>query len=315
MTEPIRIDSHIHIFESGEDGLACKKGYEIWEYGQQEQVALSVLSGTVEELIAAMAGAGIVKGVIVNLLIPDVERRKAVRSLPPGLNSTERGTALTDFEAGLRDRLVDFNRWACQVAQAHPEIETFVGIDVALMSAKANAQHLRNMVDTESACGVKLHGPAQGFFMGDERLWPTYTVCQEMGLPVIGHSGPDEEGRGFAEPRAFGAALAAFPEVPIVLAHMGGATWGQAREMADSYANAYFDCCEIIEWTRSEKGPSDTELACLIRDIGADRVMMGSDFPWYDLDHTVERVLELPVLSQEEKEGIIGANALRILKL
>ena len=43
--------------------------------------------------------------------------------------------------------------------------------------------------------------------------------------------------------------------------------------------------------------------------------MMGSDYPWYDLDHTVERVMELPLLSDEEKQGIIGANAVNILNL
>ena len=42
---------------------------------------------------------------------------------------------------------------------------------------------------------------------------------------------------------------------------------------------------------------------------------MGSDFPWYDLDHTVDRVMELPLLSREEKEGIMGANAVRILDM
>jgi predicted TIM-barrel fold metal-dependent hydrolase len=43
--------------------------------------------------------------------------------------------------------------------------------------------------------------------------------------------------------------------------------------------------------------------------------VFGTDFPWYDLDHTVERVMELPVLSGEEKEKILGANAVRILRL
>ena len=174
---------------------------------------------------------------------------------------------------------------------------------------------MRDLAENEGARGVKLHGPAEKFFMGDERLWPTYSVCRELGLPVIGHSGPDPEGRGFAEPRAFGAVLKAFPEVPIVLAHMGGATWQQALEIAETYDNAFFDCCEIIEWTRSENGPTERELAQLIRDIGAERVMMGSDFPWYDLDQTVDRVMSLPLLSMEEKEGIVGANAERILRL
>ena len=43
--------------------------------------------------------------------------------------------------------------------------------------------------------------------------------------------------------------------------------------------------------------------------------MMGSDYPWYDFDHTVERVLELPLLWGEKKAGILGTNAERILGL
>ena len=53
----------------------------------------------------------------------------------------------------------------------------------------------------------------------------------------------------------------------------------------------------------------------MILDIGSHRVMMGSDFPWYDLDHSIERVFSLPLLSREEKERIIGANAVEILGL
>ena len=40
---------------------------------------------------------------------------------------------------------------------------------------------------------------------------------------------------------------------------------------------------------------------------------MGSDFPWYDIDHTIDRVMELPVLSKDQKDEILGANAARIL--
>ena len=132
------------------------------------------------------------------------------------------------------------------------------------------------------------------------------SVCQELGVPIIGHSGPDRGGAGFAEPRAFGEALAQFPELNIVLAHLGGATWDQALEIAETYPNAYFDCCEIIEWTEGTNAPTEKQLARLIKDIGPQRVMMGSDYPWYDLDHTVVRVMELPILSAEEKAGILG---------
>ena len=109
--------------------------------------------------------------------------------------------------------------------------------------------------------------------------------------------------------------LKSFPQLRVVVAHLGGGTWNQTLEIAQAFDNAYFDCCEIIEWTQSTHGPSDQQLAQLIRDIGTDRVMMGSDFPWYDLDHSIDRVFSLPLLSMEEKERIVGANAVDILGL
>ena len=95
----------------------------------------------------------------------------------------------------------------------------------------------------------------------------------------------------------------------------GGGAWRQTLELAQAYPNVYFDCCEIIEWAGAPNAPTDRELAQLILDVGPERVMMGSDFPWYDIAHSVERVMELPLLSAEQKEAILGANATRILKL
>ena len=315
MSEPVRIDSHVHIYQSAEEGIAAKEGYEIWEYGKQDEVAFCDVPGTVDDLLSSMKKSAMDKVVIVNLYVADEQRVIYRKALPPNLGQSEREQAEREIEARVRDELFAFNRWACDVARAHPAIFPYVCADVLLFSSEENAAHIRDLAENQGARGVKLHGPAERFFMGDERLWPTYSVCRELGLPVIGHSGPDLEGKGFAEPRAFGDVLKAFPEVPIVLAHMGGATWQQALEIAETYDNAFFDCCEIIEWTRSENGPSERELAQLIRDIGANRVMMGSDFPWYDLDQTVDRVMSLPLLSMEEKEGIVGANADRILRL
>ncbi len=55
------------------------------------------------------------------------------------------------------------------------------------------------------------------------------------------------------------------------------------------------------------------ELARLIRDIGPERVMLGTDFPWWSPAHCVQGIMDMPVLSQSEKEAILGANAARIL--
>jgi uncharacterized protein len=94
--------------------------------------------------------------------------------------------------------------------------------------------------------------------------------------------------------------VAQFRDLNIVLAHGGSATWGQALEIAE---------------TRGCQRPDREAARRLSKDIGPQRVMMGSDYPWYDLDHAVDRGVEPPILSAGEKAGIRGPNALNTLKL
>jgi predicted TIM-barrel fold metal-dependent hydrolase len=315
MAEPIRIDSHVHLYRTADEGVAEKQGYEVWEYGQKDGVRVGACAGTVDEVLEAMKSSGVAKAVAVNLFITQDHRKAERAKLPKNLTATQAAKAFSDIDAMLVERLAKFNRWICAVARQFPEIVPFVGADVDTLPGESGAAHVRDMVENHGARGVKLHGAALGFDMSDERLWPMYATCEELGVSVIGHAGPDRDGAGMAEPRAFGRMLRAFPRLKVVLAHLGGANWGQALEIAETYSNAYFDCCEIVAWTGSTNGPSPQQLGRLIRDIGPERVMMGSDFPWYDIEHTVEQIMEMPVLSIEEKEGILGANAVRILDL
>ena len=131
------------------------------------------------------------KVVIVNLYVADEQRAILPQGAVPRIwEQTEREKAEREIEARVREELLAFNRWACDVARDRPAIFPFVCADVLLYSGEENAAHVRDLAENEGARGVKLHGPAEGFFMGDERLWPTYEVCRELGLPVIGHSGP-----------------------------------------------------------------------------------------------------------------------------
>ncbi len=315
MADPIKVDAHVHLFRSREEGQADKDGYQIFEYGSKPHVCFSERFGTVPEVLADMEATGISKAVVVNLYIGELAREEKRAAVPDSVSGADRDRAFEDIETEISGELKAFNSWICGVSQTQSEIVPFIGADVSVLSDEDGGAYVRDMVVNHGARGVKLHGASQGVSMSDERLWPTYAACQELGVAIIGHSGPDQSGAGFAEPRSFGGMLKAFPDLNVVLAHMGGATWDQALEIAETYPNAYYDCCEIIEWTEGENAPTEVQLAQLIKDIGPHRVMMGSDYPWYDLDHTVERVMELPVLSAEEKEGIIGANAVDILSL
>ena len=97
------------------------------------------------------------------------------------------------------------------------------------------------------------------------------------------------------------------------MAHLGNGSWRQTIELAKAHPNAIFDTSEISEWYGATLAPTPEQLARMIKEIGPERVMLGTDFPWWTPTHCAERIMDLPVLSQEEKEGILGANAARIL--
>jgi predicted TIM-barrel fold metal-dependent hydrolase len=94
---------------------------------------------------------------------------------------------------------------------------------------------------------------------------------------------------------------------------MGGGNGKELPIISHRYTNAFFDISEIIEWMGATRAPSRYELAKLIIEMNPDKVIMGSDFPWYDIKTTVDKVLDLPLLNDGHKASILGRNAKQIL--
>lgn len=308
------IDSHMHVYRTAAEGLRDKEAYQIWEYGEKDDVHYSQYPGVVADALKALEEAGASRAVVVNLFAVSLEREHALAGLPPGLSGAAREEAIRGIDATMGERLRASNHWLCDEAAKHAQIVPFIAVDPGVLTPEENVAHIREMVG-RGARGLKLHPVLQGFSPDDQRMLPVYETCVQLGIPIVSHSGPAQGNWQYAEPRAFAAVLAAFPRLTLVLAHLGGGAYRQLPEIARRYPNATFDCCEIIEWTGGSTAPTDRELAQLILEVGPERVMMGTDFPWYDVDHTAQRVRELPLLSDEQKEGILGANAVRILGL
>jgi hypothetical protein len=212
------------------------------------------------------------------------------------------------------DRLRAYNDWVLGVADESPHMTAFVAADPSALGGAAGAAHLRECAE-RGARGIKIHPIVQAFAPTDPRLDPVYETCVELGLTVLSHSG---RGRGHApaaDPFAFAPVMERFPDLHLLLAHLGGASWRQVSPFAAAYPAVSFDLCEIIAWTGAPGAPSADELGRLIRGIGSERVLFGTDFPWYELDRTVEQLMALPHLSDEERRGILGENAIRRIGL
>ncbi|HEV8165843.1 MAG TPA: amidohydrolase family protein [Actinomycetota bacterium] len=314
MSGPVKVDVHMHLYPSAASGEWWKSGYEIWEYGDKDGVVFSRYSGTVDDALAAMQAAGFVHGIAVNLLSVDLFQEEAAAMLPADLQGEDRARALAEIEATMAERFRVANRWLVDALAPVRQLTAYVGVDPWALSPDENVGHLREMAE-RGARGIKLHPVAQRFEPDDPRMRPVYELCEELGLVVLSHTGSAKGGEPFAEPRAFAAVLERHPRLTVVLAHLGGGSWRQTAELAEAFPRVAFDLCEIIEWTGAPGAPSPEELGRLIRQVGAGRVLLGTDFPWYDLERTVELAMALPVLAAGDKERILGANAVDLLGL
>ena len=301
----------MHIYESTYQGASQKETYLVDEYGAKPDVVYSRRAGSLDQALDAMHQASFAFAVVANLFFTestadDYILEKSPGALTGGIARHNRYDALV--------RLREYNKWLCDASRKHPSLIPLVSVDPWVMSSSEMVVHLHEMVRDFGARGVKLHPNAQRVSADDQRLWPVYELCSQLQIPVLAHSGASPH-NSYSEPRTFARALREFPHLRLVLAHLGGATWSQTKEIATTFPNVMFDCSEIIAWTGAPNAPNDGELAKLIIEVGADRVLLGTDFPWYDLDRTAAQVQALPLLSLEQKDLILGVNAARLFSL
>jgi predicted TIM-barrel fold metal-dependent hydrolase len=312
MSSPLLVDAHVHLAPSTVVGQWSKDSYQVWEYGAKPDVQYGPDAGTPADLRGAMRAAGIGHAVVVNAFSIDEWRDRWLAGLGDGLEPVE--SLLDPAVPPLGSALVRFNEWLVDTAAPVPEITPFVAVDPWLLPFRQLAEHLDDMC-RRGARGIKIHPVEQRFLPADPRMARIYRLCVDRGLAVVAHSGTSRGGVQFAEPRAFLDLARAGPDLRLVLAHLGGGSWRQTRELADGNPRLAFDLSEVIAWTGAPHAPTSAELVRLVRDIGVERVLFGSDFPWYDPGATVRAVRALPGLTTAECAAILGENAARILSL
>lgn len=305
-TEPL-VDVHVHIYPDAVSGQEAKDGYQIWEYGDDPGVTFSASPGDPATLGSVYERGGFARAIVVHLFDTARERAKAAARLP--------GTPAGEAAEAVAAALILSNRWITGAAAAEPVAEALISVDPGVLGPQTISAHLAEAADA-GALGVKLHPVVHGFVPADPRLDPMYELCQDAGLVVLSHSGPGPAGaKGSARPGDFAPVLRKWPRLPLVLAHLGGASWAESEAFAAEFPSVVFDLSEVIEWAGAPNAPTGSELSGLIRKIGADRVMLGSDFPWYDPVLTADRVAGLPGLSNTERAAVLGGTAMRVFGL
>ncbi|UCB42046.1 MAG: amidohydrolase [Dehalococcoidales bacterium] len=302
MSDYVIIDAHVHTYQTREVGLQAKQGNTTTDY-----------AGTVDELLPIMEKANISQAVMVNMLPLAEMKKAAVERLPEDLSQAQRDDALKEIDARMLGRLERRNSWTCDLTREHPNLIPFINLD-PLQDDTTMTTELLDKVNNQGAKGIKLHPGSQWFYPSDRRLWPAYRTAQEMGLPIIFHAGRFMSPETYSRPNNFVEVLESFPELTLVMAHIGTGYENEAVSLSKDFHNLVFDCSAIIGSINPDGELTEERLASLIREVGVERVMFGSDFPWFDPADSVARLLHLE-FSEEEKQLLFAENAIRIYKL
>lgn len=173
------------------------------------------------------------------------------------------------------------------------------------------AADLERLVKEYGFKGVKVYPPYQHHYVNDSRMYPLYAKLQELGLPMLVHTGSSVfKGARikYADPLLLDDVAIDFPDLTILMAHSGRPFWyEQAFWLARRHENVYMEISGL---------PAKHLLDYFPRlEMLADKVVYGSDWPGNpDLKRNVEAIRALAI-SDEAKQKILCDNAARILKI
>lgn len=156
--------------------------------------------------------------------------------------------------------------------------------------------------------GIKLHPEYQKFYVDCPEMRKIARKCEELGLLILLHSGDDHGAPPpiHCTPERLANLLDYVSGENIIAAHLGGWKLWDDVEKYIIGKPIYLDTCFSLHLLDKERA------AGMIRAHGTDRVLMGSDWPWYPQDKAAALVRALPI-EEKEKELICGENAARLL--
>ena len=192
----------------------------------------------------------------------------------------------------------------CVAAKEHDFLVPFGALHPELEDAH---QHIEYLVQN-GIRGIKLHPEYQYFHIDDRSLYPMYEQLSGADLVVVFHTGKDPGPFtcDHALPEAVKRVHTDFPKLKMVAAHMGGwKVWDRVEEVLCT-ENIWFDTSALIDYMDKET------FLRICKKHGTERIVFGSDTPWYDQSQTVQWI-KSSGLSDKELEMIFHKNSTRLL--
>ncbi len=205
------------------------------------------------------------------------------------------------------------NAFVTELARERPLVVPF---GTVLPGEPEASRIVAESLDDYGHAGLKLHCHVQKVAPDDPRMFPIYEALAERGKVAFVHAGrePSTEAYGFDCRGRCGFApvrrvVERFPELKLVVPHLGQDQWREFFALLRDAPNLYLDTTMAVGGYLTDDVPTRADVLEV-----ADRLLFGSDFPNLPYPWARELVwlagLDLPA---EAREAIAGGNAERLV--
>jgi predicted TIM-barrel fold metal-dependent hydrolase len=205
-----------------------------------------------------------------------------------------------------------------QIAELCSFSDRFIGFASVDPHQASAPDELSRAVQELGLKGLKLHSGIQEFQPDDRKLYPIYEKAASLQIPILFHAGMSWEPRSklkLGHPLTFEDVAADFPQLKIVLAHLGWPWVVDAVALALKYPNVYLDTSalyfdnpkDFLAYAMTQQVP----LTVFERSL-RHRLVFGSDNPRIEIKSMARAVRSLG-LSENTLELIFRVNAETLL--
>ncbi len=203
------------------------------------------------------------------------------------------------------------------VAKAPDILMGFCSVDP--WKGRASVNEIRRCARDLGMRGVKFQPITQAFFPNDQRFYPLYETCAELGLITTFHTGTTAIGQGlpggggyklkYGEPiPCLDDVAADFPSLKIIAAHPSWPWQEEALAVARHKANVYID---LSGWAPKYFSAS---LIQHVNTLLQDKCLFGSDYPMLDVERWLTEFDGLAI-RDEVRPKIMVDNARKLFDL
>lgn len=196
---------------------------------------------------------------------------------------------------------------------------------------KKAIQELDRCIEDLGFKGVKLW-PLTGFYPDEKEFYPFYERIQDLGVTILFHTGmgPSKTYLKYNRPMYVDTVAVDFPDINIIMAHMGDPWVNEGITVATKNPNVYLDISGLEPIFRNAPFAFFQNLLEAKMSCGIDKILFGSDWPLFSplvsLQEYVEgikkmklpppiKMMGMPDFTTEESDRILGGNAQKLLDL